>query len=185
MNAQALACWIQNCDEHRGPHGFPEQIQILSQVLQEVSDLITSGTNGRYSCAVATFDRWLQHADHVRFTRESSDATHEMPFLDPLEPSWQEELHALQAKLELGARQLHTLDILGFGEAERIEQSALARITHGLKESMHLMVQEIQAMRALEAELVQCERETVRGLATHVTSDLHVRRETRGAWNEA
>lgn len=184
MNAQALACWVRNCDEHRGPHGFPEQIQILSQVLQEVSDLTTSGTSGRYSRAVATFDRWLQDAEHIRCLRESPGATQEMPFLDPLEPAWQEALHALQAKLELGTRQLHSLDILGFGEVEQIQQSALARIARGLKESMQMMVQEIHAMRALEAELVQCERETVRDLATHVTSAPCVRRETRGVWNE-
>ncbi|KAJ5179130.1 hypothetical protein N7492_002340 [Penicillium capsulatum] len=185
VNAQALTGWLQNCDPHGGSHGFPEQLQVLSQILQEISDLTTDGTDGRYTCAVATFDRWLQHADHVRCARESSRALHEIPFLDPLEPAWKEELNALQAKLELCTRYLHSLDTLGIGEVDRLAESALLRITRGLRQSMQLMGQEIQAMRTLEAELVQCERETVRDLVTQVTSDHRAPRETRGVWNEA
>lgn len=170
LNAEALNCWLQNCRDHRGPHGFPEQIQILSQVLQEVSDLGTSGLSGRYSRAVETFETWFQEAEFVRHHRESSEAVDGNVFLDPLDQSWKEEIHALHLKLEHCGRQLQSLDILGFGEVERLEQSALARVAHGLADSIKLMMQEIRAMRTLEAELVRAERVVVSRLVTQLAA---------------
>lgn len=169
VNAQALDCWLQNCRNHRGPHGFPEQIQILSQVLQEISDLVTSGMNGRYNRAVETFESWFEQAEDVRHHRKSSGSVDGTTFLDPLDRTWREELQALYTKLELCARQLQSLDILGFGGTERLEQSALTRVAQGLTESIQLMMQEIRAMRDLETELVRSEREAVSRLATEST----------------
>lgn len=186
VNAQALGFWQQNCRDHRGSPEFPEQIQILSQVLQEISDLVTRGMNGRYSSVVEVLEQWLERVDQVRRLRESSAGFHEMDFIDPLDGIWKEELHALQVKLEMCTRHLQSLDILGFGEVERLDQSALARVTQALVESIQLMTQEIQAMRAVEADVVRGERETVAGLAARLTSDLHEKPPARGGiWNEA
>ena len=170
LNTQALECWAQNCQDHNGPHGFPEQIQILSQVLQEVSDLVVNDTGGRYAWLVDTFEDWIAVVGQIRQDREASGILADLVFIDPLDGSWREELQGLQAKLELGARQLQSLDILGFGEIERLEQSAPTRISSGLGESLRLMLQEIRAMQLLEAEVVRSERETVRNLATKLST---------------
>ncbi|KAJ5718893.1 uncharacterized protein N7483_009975 [Penicillium malachiteum] len=168
LNVQALDYWAQNCREHHGPHGFPEQIQILSQVLQEVTDL--TGINGRYTQEVAVFEDWIDQAESIRNNRERSRILDGTGFIDPLSEDWKEQVQHLHAKLELCSRQLQTLDILGFGEVERLEQSALTRVAQSLMESIKLMLQEIRAMRSLESDIVSAERETVSQLATQLAS---------------
>lgn len=169
LNVQALESWLQNCRDHNGQQGFPEQIQILSQVLQEVSDL-TGPATGRYARVVATFEDWFDRAEDIRGRRETSRVLDGIDFIDPLDRTWKEEVQGLQAKLELCARQLQTLDILGFGEVERLEQSALTRIAQGLVEYIQLLMQEIRAMRTVEIEMIHSEREIVGRFATQLTS---------------
>lgn len=181
MNAQALNVWVQNCHDHRGPHEFPEQVQIFSQILQEISDLETRGVSGRYSQAVETFELWFEQAKLVRHDRVYSGS--DISFIDPLDQTWKEELHALHAKLELCQRQLLSLDILGFGEVERLEQSALTRVSQSLNESIQLMMQEINAMRTLEAELVRSEREAVSELVKKLPSTRDAGTPHIGIWN--
>lgn len=181
MNAQALNVWVQNCHDHRGPHEFPEQVQIFSQILQETSDLETRGVSGRYSQAVETFELWFEQANLVRHDRVYSGS--DISFIDPLDQTWKEELHALHAKLELCQRQLLSLDILGFGEVERLEQSALTRVSQSLNESIQLMMQEINAMRTLEAELVRSEREAVSELVKKLPSTRDAGTPHIGIWN--
>ncbi|KAJ5934096.1 hypothetical protein N7466_003643 [Penicillium verhagenii] len=169
LNTQTLGSWSQNCRDHNGPHGFPEQIQILSQILQEVSDLDCT-TTGRYARVVAIFEDWIDRAEDTRSRRQTARVLDGIDFIEPLDPRWKEEVRGLQAKLELCARQLQTLDILGFGEVERLEQSALTRVARGLVESIQVMMQEVRAMQTVEAEMVGSERETVGRLATQLTS---------------
>ncbi|KAJ5526565.1 hypothetical protein N7513_010724 [Penicillium frequentans] len=169
LNVQALESWLQNCRDHNGQQGFPEQIQIMSQVLQEVSDLTGTAT-GRYARVVATFEGWFDRAEDIRDRRATSRVLDGIDFIDPLDRTWKEEVQGLQAKLELCARQLQTLDILGFGEVERLEQSALTRIAQGLVEYIQLLMQEIRAMRTVETEMIQHEREIVGRFATELTS---------------
>ncbi|KAF3394267.1 WD repeat protein iqw1 [Penicillium rolfsii] len=168
LNMQSLSGWLQNCREHQGPHGFSEQIQIFSQVLQEISDLGITGLSGRYIRAVAFFEDWFQQVGYIRHQRESTGTFDGSIFIDPLDTTWKEETTALHAKLELCARQIQSLDILGFGAVEQLPQSALTRVAQGLVESIQLMLQEIRAMRSLEAEIVRLERECVRRLATEL-----------------
>ncbi|KAJ5921652.1 hypothetical protein N7454_009126 [Penicillium verhagenii] len=182
LNTQALDSWSQNCRDHNGPHGFPEQVQVLSQILQEVSDLDCT-TTGRYARVVAIFETWFDRAEDIRSRRQTSRVLDGMDFIDPLDQRWKEEVRGLQAKLELCARQLQTLDILGFGEVERLEQSALTRVARGLVESIQVMMQEVRAMQTVEAEMVGSERETVRRLATQLTSVPAGKTRTRiGVW---
>ncbi|CEJ53970.1 hypothetical protein PMG11_00300 [Penicillium brasilianum] len=169
LNMQSLIRWVQNCRDHQGPHGFPEQIQIFSQVLQEISDLEMNGMGGRYTKVVTVFEDWFQQAESIQHQRETSGTFDGTIFIDPLGKTWKEEVHALQAKLELCARHLQSLDILGFGEVEQLPQSALTRVSQGLAESIRLMLQEIRAMRCLEAEIVRSERECVCRIATELT----------------
>ncbi|KGO76258.1 hypothetical protein PITC_036840 [Penicillium italicum] len=181
LNTQALGLWLSNCREHRGPHDFSEQIQILSQVLQDVSDMI-AGRGAQYSQAVKNFEDWLNQAELIRRNR-GPGCLDIGAFIDPLGRSWKESLRTLNVRLELCVRQLQVLDILGFGQVEHLEQSALARVARNLTELIQLMTQEIRAMQTLESEVVRSERDSVGLLATQLAGS---RNETRapqiGAW---
>jgi hypothetical protein len=179
LNIHALGLWLSNCREHRGHHDFPEQIQILSQILQEITD--TTARGGKYTYALATFESWLGQSEFIRQNRGSGCL--DIAFVDPLPPSWKELVHALSIKLEHCSRQLLALDILGFGQVERLEQSALARVARNLADLIQMMVQEIRAMRVLEAQVVRSERDSVGLLASRITASVEESRAPRvGAW---
>lgn len=183
INMQALGYWAQNCQGQHGSSEFPEQIQILSQILQDVSDLTAPELDSRYTRAVETFEAWLYDAMDIRSRRESSSTADGAVFINPLDQSWKEELQGLKMKLDLCMRQLQSLDIRAFAEVEGLESSALARVTQSLHESIQLMIQEIHTMRATEAEVVRSERARISQLATEITG---INREAvkprRGLW---
>ncbi|CAI7621482.1 unnamed protein product [Penicillium discolor] len=182
LNTQALGLWLSNCREHHGPHDFSEQIQILSQVLQDVSDMIAGSRGAQYSQAVKTFEDWLNQAELIRHNR-GPGCLDVGTFIDPLGRSWKESLRTLNVRLELCVRQLQVLDILGFGEVERLEQSALARVAKNLAELIQLMTQEIRAMQTLETEMVRSERDFVGLLATQLAGSRREAKAPRvGAW---
>ncbi|CAI7595075.1 unnamed protein product [Penicillium glandicola] len=182
LNAQALGLWVSNCREHRGPHDFSEQVQILSRVLQDVSDMIAGSRGAHYSQAVKTFEDWLHQAEIIQHNREPG-CLDVGTFIDPLARSWKESLHTLNVRLELCVRQLQVLDIPGSGQVERLEQSALARVAKNLVELIQLMTQEIRAMQTLEAGVVRSERASVSLLATQLAGSVRETRAPRvGAW---
>ncbi|KAJ5170902.1 uncharacterized protein N7500_003685 [Penicillium coprophilum] len=182
LNVQALGLWLSNCRQHRGPHDFSEQIQILSRVLQDVSDMTADSRGAQYSQAVKSFEDWLYHAELIRHDRGPTSLD-VCAFIDPLGRSWKESLHKLNVRLELCARELQVLDILGFGQVERLEQSALARVAKNLAELIQLMMQEIRAMQKLEAEVVRSERDAVSLLAMQFAGSVTETKAPRvGAW---
>ncbi|KAG0161459.1 WD repeat protein [Penicillium digitatum] len=162
LNVQALEIWLSNCHKHRGPHDFSEQIQILSQVLQDVSDMIV-GQSAQFYQAVKTFEDWLDQAELIRHNR-GLGCLHIDAFIDPLGQSWKELSRALNARLELCVRQLQALDILGFGQMEHLEQSALVRVARNLAELIQLMTQEIRAIQTLETEVKRNKGSPDRGM---------------------
>ncbi|KAJ5824661.1 hypothetical protein N7447_007001 [Penicillium robsamsonii] len=182
LNVQALGLWLSNCREHRGSHDFSEQIQILSRVLQDVSDMIAGSRGAQYSQAVKIFEDWLNQAELIQHNR-GPGCLDVGAFIDPLARSWKESLQNLYVRLELCARELQALDILGFGQVERLEQSALARVAKNLAELIQLMTQETRAMQTLEAEVVRSERDAVSLIAMRFASSIRESRAPRvGAW---
>ncbi|KAJ5296135.1 hypothetical protein N7508_010956 [Penicillium antarcticum] len=183
LNAQALDIWLSNCQEHRGPHDSSEQIQILSQVLQEISNMVSSEGSGEYASAVADFEDWIEQAELIRQNREVG-RTDAGAFIDPLPRSWKEMLRELTLRLELCTRHLQSLDILGFGEIEQLGEAALTRVILNLGELIQLMVQEIRVIRTLEAQAVQFERDFISLLATKLAgSPTEMRGSRVGVWN--
>lgn len=158
LNAQALSIWLKNSREQRNRQGFSEQIQLLSQIAQEISSL--SGPDGRYTLVIQEFEDWFQVVDEIRESRSrfGNGLTGNMSFIDPLCPEWKNELNELSMKIELCARQLQSLDILGYGELEQLEGSALLRIANGLRDMTDMMISEIKTIRAIEADVVRLER---------------------------
>lgn len=89
-------------------------------------------------------------------------------------------------QLELCSRQLESLDILGYGEVERLDNSALLRMAKGLDEMVKLMVDELSTIRKIEADITRSERQWV----SQLTRQLMAKRpqETRsselGMWRQ-
>ncbi|RMJ21724.1 hypothetical protein PHISP_07406 [Aspergillus sp. HF37] len=159
VNGRALDLWSKNSHERKDRQGFPEQIQLLSQIAQEVSNL-SDDTGGRYTLAIQEFEKWFQNADEIRKSRSQHEASNADPaaFIDPLDHACHEELHALGLKLELCSKQLQSLDILGYGDIEALEDSALPRIAKGLRDMTDVMASEIHTIRSIEADIVKSER---------------------------
>ncbi|OJJ39773.1 hypothetical protein ASPWEDRAFT_103349 [Aspergillus wentii DTO 134E9] len=171
LNGQALAGWLQNSHEHNGQQVFAEQIQVLSEIAQEVSDLSDSSGAGRYTLAIQEFEDWLRKANEIKKWRSRigpEDAADQVVFIDPLNRAWKEEMYALVMKLELCSRQLQSLDILGYGDMENLQDSALLRTAKGLNDMINLMIEETTAIRSIEDDIVKAERIWV----SHLTEQL-------------
>ncbi|KAL4884342.1 hypothetical protein BJY04DRAFT_6936 [Aspergillus karnatakaensis] len=165
LNGQALHCWLQNSCEHNGQQSFAEQVQLLSQLSQEVYDLSDSH-GGRYTMAILEFENWLQKVEEVQHARLShvEEEAHGL-FVDPMRREWKEEIDALLMKLELALRQLQSLDILGYGDVEALRGSALLRTAKNLTELFSHMIEELNVVRQMEVELMKSETMRVSQLA--------------------
>ncbi|PYH90090.1 hypothetical protein BO71DRAFT_434203 [Aspergillus ellipticus CBS 707.79] len=170
LNGQALHYWLQNSRGHNGQRGFAEQIQMLSQVADEVYNLSDS-LGGRYTKAVEQFEGWFQRVEDIRNYRlQQGRGWDQGIFIDSLDHTWREEMSTLIMKLELCARQLQSLDILGYGEAGPLNGSALFRTAKSLEEMVNLMAEEANTMRKIEGDVVKSERAWVSQLARQLTT---------------
>ncbi|KAB8233580.1 uncharacterized protein BDW43DRAFT_310938 [Aspergillus alliaceus] len=169
LNGQALHCWLKNSIEHNGRQVFAEQIQVLSQVAQEVCDL-SGFLGGRYTLAVQEFESWFRKAEEIKTCRRYQGGSDLVIFIDPLDHTWKEEVHTLTLKLELCSRQLQSLDILGYGEVERLQGSSLYRTAKGLDDMVNSMIEEMDTIRKIEADIVRSERQWVSQLSQQVAS---------------
>lgn len=165
VNGQALHHWLRNAREHNGQQGFAEQIQLLSLIAQEVYD-IGDSHSGRYTMAILEFESWLQRVEEVREARMSwVGGQSGGDFINPIRREWKDEINALILKLELASRQLQSLDILGYGDLEALNTSALLRAVKNLGTLVHQMAEELGIIRKIEADIVNSETTWVSQLA--------------------
>ena len=164
LNAYALDLWARNARDD-----FTSQIQILSQLAQEVSDLFDDG--GRYTLAIATFEDWYAAANEIKQSRSQETLPPGAPFIEPINSTWKEILDTLSMKIERCSRQLQTLmrDIPS-SEIEHVQDSALCRMINGLKDTLDMMIKEINAVRCLEESIIRSERVWVGRLAEKLGS---------------
>jgi len=169
VNGQALYFWLKNSHGNNGQQGFAEQVQLLSQVVQEAYDIDDGGRGGRYTMAILEFEDWLQKVDEIKEARLSHLGEQESAiFIDPIDSRWKDDIKALMMRLELASRQLQSLDILGYGEVETLDGAALLRIAKNLDELLTFMVEELSSLRRIEANVVQSETRRVSQLAQHL-----------------
>ncbi|KAL1952634.1 hypothetical protein VTO42DRAFT_4587 [Malbranchea cinnamomea] len=172
LNVGAINQWRGDTKDNKSRYNFQEQIQILSRVLQDVTDL-TDPQNGGYTSTIRRFERWFEHAMTVRQSRGAfeKDTCHEeldpsdMEFIDPLDDDWKENVEMLSVKVELCARELDCLDVrLDPPEGDDCEyhKSALVRIVKGHRELLALMLDELRTVVHLEAEILEWERAWVK-----------------------
>ncbi|KAK2741003.1 hypothetical protein FQN55_008558 [Onygenales sp. PD_40] len=187
VNTQALHRLSDDIRNNNSRYDFAGQIQILSRVVQDVADLTDrTGPGGRYTACVRAFEEWVTRAGRVRHARKSTTdtTTTNTPtcqFIDPLSHKWKEEVAALSAKLDLCARELDCLDVRDeyqrqhYDHHEReqgqaqdgrpfgaVASSALARTVCGHRALLASMLEELEVMRAVEADVVGLERVWVR-----------------------
>ncbi|GIK02176.1 hypothetical protein Aspvir_006221 [Aspergillus viridinutans] len=171
LNGQALNRWLENASEQGGRQNFAAQIQVFSQLVQEVCDLTDSG--GRYTMLVQEFEEWFRRAqaiESMRLHRQQGDASH-VVFIDPLDRVWKDEVHAMTMKLEQSLRQLQSLDIAGYDGPEQVlADAALVRTAKGLDVMIASMVDELKAIRRIEAQIVRSEREWVSQLTAELAA---------------
>lgn len=183
LNGQALGVWLQNIQEHNGRLGFAEQTQLLSQVVQEVTDL-TDDVGGRYTLSIQTFENWFRKAQEIRNCRNQLDqdaAADLVVFIDPLSRSWRDELDSLSMKLEICSRQIQSLDILAYGDMEHLlHDSTLVRTAKGLDEMLNLMLDEVNSIRKIERDIVTAERGWVSQLTEQLTASVGTTTPSRG-----
>ncbi|KAL6230441.1 hypothetical protein BDW75DRAFT_72789 [Aspergillus navahoensis] len=162
LNGQALQYWSKNSGEHNGQLGFAEQVQLLSQVVHEVYGL--SDSHGRYTGAIIEFEKWLQTVERIQQAQTHVGQEGE-DFIVPIQREWREETNALIMKLELASRQLQSLDILGYGDVEALNGSALLRMARSLGDLVSQMIEELGVVRKIETDIVKSERARVSHLA--------------------
>ncbi|EAW23456.1 uncharacterized protein NFIA_021650 [Aspergillus fischeri NRRL 181] len=189
LNGQALNRWLENASEYGGRPNFAAQIQAFSQLVQEVCDL-TDSLGGRYTMLVQEFDEWFRKAqaiESMRLHRQQGDASH-VVFIDPLDRVWKDEVHAMTVKLEQSLRQLQSLDIEGYdGPEQALADAALVRTAKGLDVMIASMVDELKAIRRIEAQIVRSERQWVSQLTAKLaaTHPRDARGPRPGMWRTA
>ncbi|PYH50006.1 uncharacterized protein BP01DRAFT_378615 [Aspergillus saccharolyticus JOP 1030-1] len=184
LNGQALHCWFRNSNEHNGPRGFAAQVKVLSQVAEDMYSMADS-LEGRYTVVVREFEEWFQQVQEIQHHRLHQGLG--MPqdvFIESSDRAWKEEVSALSTRLDYCSRQLQSLDILGYGELEQLDSSALFRMTRNLEEMVNLMTEELQAIRKIEGEVVRAERAYVGQLARQL-SDTPPPKQRLGLWKQA
>ncbi|KAL4907502.1 hypothetical protein BDW74DRAFT_125142 [Aspergillus multicolor] len=165
LNGQALHYWLRNSGGHNGQQGFAQQVQLLSQISQEVYGL--SDSHGRYTVAILEFEGWFQRVEEIQQARTRVGQGGD-DFVDPINREWKEETNALIMKLELASRKLQSLDILGYGDVEALDGSALLRTAKGLSDLIDQMTEELSIIRKLEADIVRSANSRVSQLARHL-----------------
>ena len=170
LNFGAINQWYRDVKANKGPYGYPEQIQILSRVLQDVTDL-TSSQDGAYTLTLRHFEEWCDRAisvreDRLRHQNDSGGDGRipDMEFIDPLPLEWKQNIEMLTVKIELCSRELDCLDVgLDMREGDQDHStSALFRTVKGHRTLLALMLDELRTVARLEAVILEWERAWVK-----------------------
>ena len=172
INIKALRDLSDNSNRHSGGrHDFTEQLQILSRTVQDVADL-TDPRGGRYTSVLREFEEWIEGFNRLRGDGNlQHDADVTADFIAPIGRDWQAEISRLNTKLDLCLRDLQSLDVdieheqKNRDDGESVSSSsssALCRAVRGHTALVFSMIEELETIWKIEAEVVRVERERVR-----------------------
>lgn len=196
VNIRALDQLAEDIECNNSRYDFIEQVQMLSRVVQDVTDVVDPRGGGRYSMCVEKFEEWFHQAVSIRESRtaarknstSSSDgggggdgSEIGFGFIDPLDDSWRDALSSLSAKLQLCARELDCLDI---PRDPSFSASALVRTVKGHKELLASMIEELETMMAIETEILEQERSWVTELVDRLDTGDHQKDQLHHAGHE-
>jgi hypothetical protein len=150
--------------------GLVEHIQILSEPLHELPSLVESG--GRLQRLVGEFEHWLSWVQDIRSARQDLTGNKDAHgTIEGLGDSWKAENAALIRKLTLLSRDLGRL-------AQPAPGSSIAYIVEACASILLGILEELQIMQKIEAEVVTKEKDWVedrlRAIAAGTVSlDIH------------
>jgi hypothetical protein len=152
INALGLLLWAEG---ERESWGLEERCQALDNVIAGVWGMGDPGS--KYERAVRKFDRWVAGVQDILAARQVGvlGNTGQVSFVEPLEGGWREECDGLRRRLEISKGKLRNLGVVE-------GRSSLAVVLGGVTRLVRDMLDEIEAMRAIEKELMQREIEWVR-----------------------
>jgi hypothetical protein len=183
VNANAVEQWLRNARDNNASYDFAQQLQILSEVVQDITDL-TDPQGGRYNAMLTKFEEWFERAVLLKQSRmgrnnAEGDETavqqgYKMQFIDPLGDDWKEDLDTLTMKVELYIRELDCLDVPTGPQADEpnYAASALVRIVEAHRISLALMREELQFMARTEVEIVGQESRWISDAAYCIAQEL-------------
>ncbi|KAI1955894.1 hypothetical protein LOZ58_006589, partial [Ophidiomyces ophidiicola] len=161
-NVAALEQFAADVQACNGRYDFATQIQMLSRVIQEVSDL-TESRDGRYNVVIQEFEEWSAHVKEVKQSR--TQKTGGLQFIDTLRDGWRNDVAALSAKLELCSRELDCVEIRTAttqgDDRSGYHASALVRAVTGHRELIRSMIDELDVIATIESEVTMMERSWV------------------------
>jgi hypothetical protein len=106
----ALRAWLPEGDEARD-----NKLQQLATCLRDLDSL--TAENGAYSSSMNEFQTWFEHMIIAIDTRTPSQETtnEKLLFVEPIDPSWLQEVARIQRKLENLRQTLHDLGVADAG----------------------------------------------------------------------
>lgn len=130
--------------------GLAENVQILSEPLHELPSLVEPG--GRLQRLVAEFEQWISWVQEIRSARQGdAGADKALGTIEGLGDSWKAEAAALTRKLAVFARDLEKL-------ASPAPGSSIASMVDACTSILHGILDELQTMQKIEAEVVAREK---------------------------
>ncbi|KAH6620382.1 hypothetical protein C7974DRAFT_232442 [Boeremia exigua] len=161
-NIQALLEWTGN----KTSASLVEYIQVLSGPLHELPALVQTG--GRFQRHVSAFEQWVCWIGEVRTARQNRTEA-SLGSIEGLGDTWKAENVALMRKLASFSRDLSGLSQPSAG-------SSIASIVACCDALLSGLLEELQIMQAVEADVVEKEKEWVetrlQGIAANIGSFL-------------
>ncbi|EEP81872.1 predicted protein [Uncinocarpus reesii 1704] len=187
-NAAAIEQFAADIKASNSRYDLPSQIQMLSKVIQEVSDMTDPG-EGRYSLVIQEFEEWSTRVQQIRQNRSqptsNGNATTvriDSEFVDPLSDAWKTQVAALSTKLELCSRELDCLEVSSAVTEQAVsdyDASALVKAVRGHRVLIQSMIQELDVMAKIEFEVVKLEKcwvkRNVEPLWADINQDIEIR----------
>ncbi|KAG9189428.1 hypothetical protein G6011_06296 [Alternaria panax] len=144
--------------------GLVEHIHILSEPLHELPSLVEPG--GRLQRLVGEFGHWLSWVQDIRSARHNHGrAKSAFDTIEGLGDTWKAENAALSRKLTVLARDLDRL-------ASPTPGSSIACMVEACKSILHGILDELQTMQKIEAEVASREKEWVEDRLQVIAQDI-------------
>ena len=161
VNASAIIAW------GNGKDGLTigSKIRKLSYILTEVVD--ASNPDGQYTCLLQSFEHWYSNASMIRQLRERTGSvySHVEKSLEGIGDGWKAEADILKSKLLSSQTELVLL-----GEA--YPQSDLTRCLDALLGMVTNMLEEIEAVQAIESQMLHDEEDWLKDALRRIAADL-------------
>lgn len=161
-NLQALIEWSTG----NPSAGLIEYIQVLSGPLHELPSLVEPG--GRYHRIIDDFERWMLWVEETQSSRRSAANTSgNSVSIESLGDSWKAETAAMTRKVTSYARDLEILD-------QPTPGSSIAIIVDTCRALLQGIVEELQVMQAIEADIVGKEKDWVEARLQAIAQDVQI-----------